>query len=189
MALYFVGLLIVKKYLDPEKAATIHPALTMDKWAYLWINLKRPVMIMTRSLICFILSLCMALILSTYTQISIWTCITPASGELYIGIGVGFLSATLIGTIICDKAYLYVRQDMFQLSCVSSSTSTIQLAAKNGGMVYVSWYAQAEVNFVPIVGGDILAFGMMTALYTASAIAATSASAVPTTMLSFTSTS
>jgi MFS family permease len=41
-----------------------HLSLTagrMGKWAYLWINLKRPVMLLTRSFICFILSLYMAL--------------------------------------------------------------------------------------------------------------------------------
>jgi len=46
---------------DPEKAATEHPALVMGKWAYLWINLKRPVVIFFRSFVCFILSLYMAL--------------------------------------------------------------------------------------------------------------------------------
>jgi hypothetical protein len=50
-----------KTSLDLEKAATTHPAFTMNKWAYLWINLKRPIMILTRSFICFILSLYMAL--------------------------------------------------------------------------------------------------------------------------------
>ncbi|KAG1817662.1 major facilitator superfamily domain-containing protein [Suillus subaureus] len=46
-----------KNSLDPERVAMVHPAFTINKWAYLWINLKRPVMIMTRSFICFILSL------------------------------------------------------------------------------------------------------------------------------------
>lgn len=46
---------------DLEKAVTTHPAFVTNKWAYLWINLKRPIIIMTRSFICFILSLYMAL--------------------------------------------------------------------------------------------------------------------------------
>lgn len=32
-----------------------------DKWAYIWLNLKRPIILLTRSFICFILSLYMAL--------------------------------------------------------------------------------------------------------------------------------
>jgi len=49
---------------DSEKVMAEHPSLTphhTGKWAYLWTNLKRPVMIVTRSFICFILSLYMAL--------------------------------------------------------------------------------------------------------------------------------
>jgi len=49
---------------DPEKVAAEHRSLTphhVDRWAYLWINLKRPVILLTRSFICFILSLYMAL--------------------------------------------------------------------------------------------------------------------------------
>jgi MFS family permease len=50
--------------LDPEKIAVGRPVLTaphMDKWAYLWVNLKRPAILLARSFICFILSLYMAL--------------------------------------------------------------------------------------------------------------------------------
>lgn len=43
---------------DPEKEATNEE---QDKLDYLWLNLKRPVILLTRSFICFILSLYMAL--------------------------------------------------------------------------------------------------------------------------------
>lgn len=49
---------------DPEKAAQTHPHLAEhhgNKWEYLWLNLKRPIILLTRSFICFILSLYMAL--------------------------------------------------------------------------------------------------------------------------------
>jgi hypothetical protein len=49
---------------DLEKAAGRDPLLSvpqMNKWLYLWINLKRPVILLTRSFICFILSLYVAL--------------------------------------------------------------------------------------------------------------------------------
>lgn len=42
---------------DPEKGVT-H---TQDKWDYLWLNLTRPLILLTRSFICFVLSLYMAL--------------------------------------------------------------------------------------------------------------------------------
>jgi hypothetical protein len=50
--------------LDPEKSAVGHPVITpydMGRWTYIWINLKRPVILFTRSFICFVLSLYMSL--------------------------------------------------------------------------------------------------------------------------------
>ena len=49
-----------KKTTDPEKVAAAS-APQMDKWAYLWMNLTRPIILVTQSFICFILSLYMAL--------------------------------------------------------------------------------------------------------------------------------
>ncbi|KAG8218775.1 major facilitator superfamily domain-containing protein [Butyriboletus roseoflavus] len=45
---------------DPEKGATV--TQVQDRWSYLWLNLTRPVILLTRSVICFVLSLYMALI-------------------------------------------------------------------------------------------------------------------------------
>ncbi|KAG1850213.1 major facilitator superfamily domain-containing protein [Suillus subalutaceus] len=187
-----------KKSLDPERAAAIHPAFTMNKWAYLWINLKRPFIIMTRSFICFILSLYMALVYGIYYLMfttfpglfsDVYHFSIGTGGLPYIGIGVGFLSATVIGARICDKTY-------------------VSLAAKNGGkgkpemrvpvvilgslivpvgLFWYGWSAQAKIHFMmPIVGASIFAFGLMIAslaiqlylvdtfAYAASALAAAS---------------
>lgn len=47
---------------DLEKAKHFHgPISDMGKWEYLWLNLSRPVILLTRSFICFMLSLYMAL--------------------------------------------------------------------------------------------------------------------------------
>lgn len=50
---------------DPEKATStsIHPAILQEhgRLYYLWINLSRPVVLLFRSLICFLLSLYLAL--------------------------------------------------------------------------------------------------------------------------------
>ncbi|KAG2093738.1 major facilitator superfamily domain-containing protein [Suillus discolor] len=189
-----------KTSLDLEKAATTHPAFTMSKWAYLWINLKRPIMIMTPSFICFILSLRMALIYGIYYLmfttppdlfVNVYRFSIGIGGLAYIGFGVGFISATIFGAKICDKTYLY-------------------LAAKNGGkgkpemhvpaMIFGSlvvpvglfWYgssAQAKLHFImPIIGTAIFGFGIMRAslaiqlylvdtfTYAASAVAAASVS-------------
>lgn len=49
---------------DPEKAAAAHPHLAAghkSKLHVLWVNLSRPLVLLTRSFICFVLSLYMAL--------------------------------------------------------------------------------------------------------------------------------
>ena len=49
---------------DAEKAAAQHPHLVQNhggKWHLIWVNLHRPFILLTRSFVCFILSLYMAL--------------------------------------------------------------------------------------------------------------------------------
>ena len=59
-----IRLRIAKKAADPEKAAQAHPHLAHNHGAKLrliWVNLERPFILLTRSFVCFILSLYMAL--------------------------------------------------------------------------------------------------------------------------------
>ncbi|KAG1779832.1 major facilitator superfamily domain-containing protein [Suillus placidus] len=162
--------------LDPEKTTVEHPALQPEigKWAYLWLNLKRPVILLTRSFICFILSLYMALIYGIYYLMfatfpdlfsKVYHFSTGIGGLTYLGTGVGFLAATLFGARVSGKMYIY-------------------LAAKNGGngkpemripalifgsffvpvgLFWYGWSAQAKAHFMmPIIGTAIFGFGLMT---------------------------
>ncbi|KAG1847722.1 multidrug resistance protein 4 [Suillus subluteus] len=183
-----------KNSLDPEKAATIHPAFTMKKWAYLWINLKRPFMIMTRSLICLILSLYMVLIYGIY-YLMFTTSFPYRFFDLYhsrvlvsIGIGVGFLSATIFGARICDKTYLHLAAKNRGKGKPEMRVPAVILGSLiiSVGLLWYVWSARAKMLFMALVGAAIFAFGMMTALLAiqlylvdtftcaASAIAATS---------------
>lgn len=59
-----IRLRLAKKSSDPEKTAAAHPHLAAshgNKWNVLWANLTRPFVLLTRSLVCFVLSLYMAL--------------------------------------------------------------------------------------------------------------------------------
>ncbi|KAG2065935.1 multidrug resistance protein 4, partial [Suillus decipiens] len=187
-----------QRYTDLERAVTVHPTFAMNKWAYLWMSIKRPIMIMTHSFICFMLSLYMALIFGIYYMMfttfpdlfsNVYHFSVGIGGLSYIGLGVGLLSTTIFGARICNKIYLY-------------------LAAKNGGkgkpemrvpalifgsliipvgLLWYGWSAQAKVHFMmPIIGTAILGFGIMTSslaiqlylvdtfTYAASAVAAAS---------------
>lgn len=162
--------------LDPEKTTAGHSTLPheMGKWAYLWLNLKRPVVLLTRSFILFILSLYMSLIYGIYYLmfatfpdlfLKVYHFSIGTGGLTYLGTGVGFLLAALFGAKVSDKIYIY-------------------LAAKNGGkgkpemripalifgsffvpvgLFWYGWSAQAKAYFMmPIIGTAIFGFGLMT---------------------------
>ncbi|KAG2369917.1 multidrug resistance protein 4 [Suillus spraguei] len=162
--------------LDPEKTTVGHPALQHEigRWAYLWLNLKRPIILLTQSFILFILSLYMALLYGIYYLMfatfpdlfsDVYHFSIGIGGLAYIGIGVGFLTATLFGAKFSAMIYTH-------------------LAAKNGGkgkpemripalifgsffvpvgLLWYGWSAQAKVHFMmPIIGTAIFGFGLMT---------------------------
>lgn len=59
-----IRLRIAKHSVDPEAAAKAHPHLVHNhsgKWHLIWVNLHRPFILLTRSFVCFVLSLYMAL--------------------------------------------------------------------------------------------------------------------------------
>ncbi len=59
-----IRLRLAQKSSDPEKTAKMHPHLVQNHGSALhliWVNLARPFILLTRSFVCFILSLYMAL--------------------------------------------------------------------------------------------------------------------------------
>ncbi|KAG2367887.1 major facilitator superfamily domain-containing protein [Suillus spraguei] len=154
-----------------------HPALVahhMGKWAYLWINLKRPIILLTRSLICFVLSLYMALIYGIYYLMfatfpdlfsEVYHFSTGISGLTYIGLGFGFLSATIFGIKLCSKIYIYLaaqnggngKPEMRVPALIFGSFFV------PAGLLWYGWSAQAKAHFMmPIIGTAIFGFGLMT---------------------------
>lgn len=111
-------------------------AAQLSRWEHLWMNLSRPIILLTRSFICFILSLYMALIYGIYylmfatfsgTREPMLFCapfLTLVSTELfsstygfgvgaaglaYLGLGVGFITASAFSAWFSDKVYAYYR--------------------------------------------------------------------------------
>ncbi|KAG1762330.1 multidrug resistance protein 4 [Suillus placidus] len=142
---------------DLEKAPTGHPALTahhMNKWVYLWINLKRPVILLTRSFICFILSLYMALI--------------GIGGLTYIGLGVGFISAAIFGAKLSNKIYLHLAAKNGGIGTPEMRVPALIFGSLfvPVGLLWYGWSAQAKIYFImPIIGTAIFSFGFMTTLW------------------------
>lgn len=188
--------------LDREKTSVGHPVLAahhMDKWVYLWVNLKRPVILLTRSFICFILSLYMALMYGIYFLLfttfpdlfaNVYHFSIGIGGLTYIGVGFGFVIATVFGAKLSDKIYIYLtaknggrgRPEMRVPALIFGSFFVPV------GLLWYGWSAQAKAHFMmPIIGTSIFGFGILTCFlpiqlylvdtftYAASATAAASA--------------
>lgn len=167
---------LAAKCSDPEEAAKLYPSYLHPQGSIgkiIWINLSRPVILLTRSLICFMLSLYMAfmygiyyLMFTTFPEFFAETYgFQPGIGGLvYLGLGIGFFSATIFGAKFGSMSYT-------------------KLAARNGGvgtpemripalifgsffvpigLLWYGWAAQAKTHWiVPILGSLVFGFGLM----------------------------
>ncbi|KAL6309751.1 multidrug resistance protein 4 [Sparassis latifolia] len=162
---------------DPEKEAQRHPHLLQEhgnKFHRIWVDMSRPFILLTRSPVCFILSLYMALIYGIYylmfsTFPTLFTGVYGFSigvgGLAYLGLGIGFLGATVIGATLADKIYkaLSLRnggkgKPEFRIPALIFGSFFIPIS-----LFWYGWSAQAHVHWImPIIGTGIFGFGMMT---------------------------
>ncbi|KAH7924032.1 MFS general substrate transporter [Leucogyrophana mollusca] len=186
---------------DPEAAAAAHPNLVLHhtgKWQYLWINLSRPVILLTQSFICFVLSLYMALMYGIYYLMfatfpdlfsEVYHFSIGMGGLAYIGLGLGFLLATIFGAKISDQIYLHLAnknggkgKPEMRVPALIFGSFFVPI-----GLFWYGWSAQGRVHWImPIIGTGIFGFGLMTTFlpiqlylvdaftYAASALAAAS---------------
>ncbi|KAG2128300.1 multidrug resistance protein 4 [Suillus bovinus] len=184
--------------LNAEKTCVGYPDLAAhhrDKWAYLWVNLKRPVILLTHSFICFILSLMYGiyfLLFTTFLDLfaNVYHFSIGIGGLTYIGVGFGFVVATVFSAKLSDKIYIYLtarnggrgRPEMRVPALIFGSFFVPV------GLLWYGWSAQAKAYFMmPIIGTSIFGFGILTCFlpiqlylvdtftYAASATAAASA--------------
>ncbi|KAJ7462124.1 multidrug resistance protein 4 [Mycena latifolia] len=177
---------------DPEKAAKAHPVLLSEhssKLHYLWVNLSRPAMLLFGSLVCFMLSLYMAFMYGIYylmfTTFSskhrtstvlahhpilvqpsspIYGFDTGIGGLTYIGLGVGFLSATVFSAKYANEVYLHLRkknggkgEPEMRIPALIVGSLFVPV-----GLFWYGWSAQARIHWImPIIGSGIFGFGMM----------------------------
>ncbi|KAH8103383.1 major facilitator superfamily domain-containing protein [Cristinia sonorae] len=172
-----IRLRLAKKSADPEKAAAQHPHLIAthgSMWTVLWVNLSRPFILLTRSFVCFLLSLYMALqyafyylMFSTFPVLFAKTYhFKPGpSGLAYLGLGVGFFIATFFGGRFGDKIYQSMSaknggkgKPEFRIPALIVGSMFVPI-----GLFWYGWSAQAATHWiVPIIGTGVFGFGMMT---------------------------
>ncbi|KAJ7217316.1 major facilitator superfamily domain-containing protein [Mycena pura] len=167
-----------KKITDREAAAAAekHPVLLAEhtsKLHYIWINLSRPVILLSRSLVCFLLSLYMAfmygiyyLMFTTFSTLfeSVYGFNTGTSGLAYIGLGVGFLTATVFSAKWGNQIYHYLMkknggkgEPEMRIPALIFGSLFVPV-----GLFWYGWSARPAVHWImPIIGSGIFGFGMM----------------------------
>ncbi|KAF5344334.1 hypothetical protein D9758_013246 [Tetrapyrgos nigripes] len=184
---------------DVEKARTLRgPMGDMSRMQYLWINLSRPVILLFGSLICFLLSLYAAfiygvyyLMFATFSELfsEVYGFSIGIGGLVYLGLGIGFISATWVGAKSADQMYHYlarrnggVGKPEMRIPALFFGSFFVPV-----GLFWYGWSAQAKIHWImPIIGTGIFGFGLMTSFlpiqlylvdtftYAASAISAAS---------------
>ncbi|KAI0053811.1 multidrug resistance protein 4 [Auriscalpium vulgare] len=164
----------------------------------IWLNTQRPIILLTRSFICFILSVYMSLIYGTYYLmfttfpglfLETYHFSVGVSGLAYLGLGIGFVLSTLIGAKAGNAIYQRladrnggVGKPEMRIPALIFGSFFIPV-----GLFWYGWSAEAKLHWImPIIGTAIFAFGFMTAFlpiqlylvdaftYAASALAAAS---------------
>ncbi|KAI1796256.1 MFS general substrate transporter [Ganoderma leucocontextum] len=177
---------------DPETASRLHPHLVQEHSGglhRLWVDMTRPFMLLTRSIICFLLSI-YYLMFAVFPEVfsGIYGFSTGAGGLAYIGLGIGFVSATLLSAYLSDRVYSRLvkkhgrGKPEFRIPVLVFGSIFVPI-----GVFWYGWSVQARIHWImPIVGTGIFGFGMMTTFlpiqlylvdtftYAASALAAAS---------------
>ncbi|KAG6916740.1 hypothetical protein DXG01_005560 [Tephrocybe rancida] len=182
---------------DPEALTRIYRVANIREksFGFLWENLSRPIVMLCRSFICFILSLYMAFL---YEFFHTAYGFGPGIGGLaYIGLGLGFILATIFGAKTADQVYKYLAdknggkgKPEMRIPALFFGSFFVPI-----GLFWYGWSAQAKIHWImPIIGSGIFGFGMMSSflpiqLYLVDAFryaaSATAAASVFRSMLGF----
>ncbi|KAF9262296.1 MFS general substrate transporter [Marasmius fiardii PR-910] len=158
---------------DPEKVLqTVDPLQNVSKWEYIWVNLSRPVMLLCKSFICFILSLYMAFLYGVYYLMfttfpalfsNVYGFNTGAGGLAYLGLGVGFFISTVFCARFADRVYEYLSQRNGGKGTPEMRMPVLFVGSLfvPVGLFWYGWSAQAKLHWImPIIGTAFFAFGM-----------------------------
>ncbi|KAL4264563.1 MFS transporter superfamily protein [Pleurotus pulmonarius] len=183
---------------DPEKLIDAKAPTTREKMHYMWLNISRPGILLTRSFICFILSLYMAFMYGIYYLMFATFAnffkeaynFSPGIGGLcYLGLGIGFFIATMFGAKIGDQIYASLSEKNGGVGKPEMRVPALIFGSffVPIGLFWYGWSAQARLHWImPIIGSGIFGFGLMTTFlpiqlylvdafsYAASALAAAS---------------
>ncbi|KAG6916742.1 hypothetical protein DXG01_005562 [Tephrocybe rancida] len=165
---------------DPARIAKTHSALvkgTEGRLAFMWMSFSRPLTILFTSLTCLVLSLYLAFMAGIYYLMFVTFAsffgatygFGPGIGGLtYLGLGIGFFIATIVGAKFADKMYKHLAEKRG-----GKGTPEMRMPALFIGSFFVpiglfwyGWSAQAKLHWImPILGSGIFGFGIMTTTF------------------------
>jgi len=146
----------------------------VNRWKFLCISLSRPIILLTRSLICFSMGLYMALVYSTfYLMVTTFDELftntygfgVGISGLPYLGLCAGFILASVLGPLIMRKIYAHCQAKNNGIGTPEMRIPALILASLfiPIGLLWYGWSAQAKLHWImPIIGTGIFGFGLMT---------------------------
>jgi len=144
-----------------------------DPYHVLWVNLTRPIVLLCRSFICFILSLYMGIMYGFYYLMfatfpgvysGIYGFSTGIAGLAYLGPGVGFVLSTFYGAYVADGLYKRLIAKNGGISKPEMRIPALIIASfvVPVGLLWYGWAAQEKAHFIlPIIGAGVFSFGMM----------------------------
>ncbi|KAJ7284485.1 multidrug resistance protein 4 [Mycena rebaudengoi] len=160
---------------DQEKAGIIDNRIPEGYTTaqYFKMNLTRPLYMLTRSMICFILSLYMAFVFGIYyLMFSTFAVIfqraygftTGSSGLVFLGPGLGNLLALVVGGKASEVFYrkLSAKNDGVGTPEMRMPAMILGSLFPSIGLLWYGWSADQEIHWImPIIGAGIFGFGMM----------------------------
>ncbi|TRM67442.1 major facilitator superfamily domain-containing protein [Schizophyllum amplum] len=154
-----------------------HPQFSQAKMSngrLFWVNIARPVQLLFGDIICFALSFYMAfvygiyyLMFATFPEFFSTTYGFSAgiNGLVYIGLGVGFFAATLVGAKYGNQVYCHLANKLnggkgkpeYRIPSLIFGSLIVPI-----GLMWYGWSAQAKIHWImPIIGSSIYGFGQM----------------------------
>ncbi|KIM77118.1 hypothetical protein PILCRDRAFT_825659 [Piloderma croceum F 1598] len=136
------------------------------------LNLRRPVMLLTHSLICTLLSLYVAFLYGTYYLMfatfprlfkAVYDFGAGTGGLCYLGPGVGFISGTIVGAKAGNMVYLNLAdknggkgKPEYRIPALVIASIFVPI-----GLLWYGWSAHARLHWImPIIGTGIFGFGL-----------------------------
>jgi len=164
-----------KKRGIPEHAVTKEEH--RHKMRYLITSMTRPWVILFTSIICFTLSLYMALVYgflyllfvtfpTLYSEVYGWD--AGISGLAYLGPGIGFFASTMLAALLMDRIYAKLSERNGGVGMPEFRMPVVIVGAIIApiGLFWYGWSAQARAHWIlPIIGSGIFCCGMMLSFF------------------------